>query len=442
MSSRRRFLALATALPLAACGSARPAAPVLQRNKPRSGQWIAARRERGAISPYVYGSNTGPWQTVAPDQWQQSRDAGMTIVRWPGGNWGDENSVTPLQVDEYITACQRFGITPLIHVRLFDGTPAEAAALVRLVNIERGYGVRYWAIGNEPDLFVRKRNRDVYNVSDYVNDFRAFRAAMRAVDPSIIVMGPETSQYSDPTSYPVDAVGVPWMQGFLEAMAGDIDMVSFHRYPFGDPPPTPAALLAEPPAWTRAMTSLRQLVDVSAGGKRIPIACTEANSDWTGRVDRESGTSSHLNALWWTDVLGRLIAAEAQIVTHFCLGAISAQGIGLFGQISYDPRPTRVFEAYRVFQRFGNRLLDAGSDDATLPLVAARRNDGAITAVLVNHSTQSRPLDLTIEGFSSQGPTDVWSFAADHRVRQQTLAAGQPVILAPRSAAMIARWGD
>lgn len=438
---RRRCLTALAALPLAACAAAPRPRPPATIAAQRGGLWVDAGRERGAIGTLVYGSNTGPWQTVAPDQWRQARDAGMTLVRWPGGNWGDENDATPTQLDEYIVVCRRYGFTPMVCVRLYEGTPERAAELVRLANVTRRYGIRHWAIGNEPDLFVKKRGAAVYNVDDYVRDFRAYRAAMKAVDPSIIVIGPEISQYTAPTGYPTDVRGVPWMQGFLEAMAGDIDMVSFHRYPFGEPPPTPETLLAEPPAWTRAMASLRQQIRKTSGGRAIPIAITEANADWTGRVDTESGTNSHLNALWWTDVLGRLIDAGAHAVAQFCLGAIPQQGIGLFGPISYDTRPLPTFETYRLFGRFGQRLLASGSDDPTLPIVAARRDDGALTVIAVNHAAQVRPLPLQVAGFTVDGPADVWSFAENHRVRQSGGLAVDRLALEPRSATLLALQG-
>jgi hypothetical protein len=435
---RRHLLKLLAAAPLAACSA--PLAPRGPTPGPRPGLFVSAGYEYGAVSPLVYGTNTGPWQSVGLEQIPLSKAAGIGLIRWPGGNWGDENDVTPLMLDEYIALCRQVGAEPLIHVRLAKGSPEQAAALVRLANVERGYGVRYWAVGNEPDLFVKKRRASTYNVADYVRDFTAFRAAMKAADQKITVVGPEISQYNGAGGYPTDATGVDWMEGFLRGVP-DVEMVSFHRYPFGAPPPTAASLAAEPPAWTRAMDELRAQIR-AATGRDIPIAVTEANSDWTGRIDDEAGTDSHRNALWWADVLGRLIRGGATVVAQFCMGAIPSQGIGMFGPLAYDPGPLPIYQVYALYRLFGTRLVHASSDDAGLPIVAARRDDGALTVVVVNHGDGERVAPLALEGFRASGPAEVWSFADDQPVELRgTVDIAQPLRFAPRSATLLSIAG-
>lgn len=430
-----RFWLLLTLL-LSGCTLASPPAP-RPTPGPHSGLFVDASYEIGPISPLVYGSNTGPWQSVGLEQPAQSKAAGLSLIRWPGGNWGDENDVTPRQLDEFIALARAIGAEPLIHVRLFDGTPEQAAELVRLANIERNYAVRYWAIGNEPDLFVTKRGMDSYTVADYVRDFTAYRAAMKAVDPTILIMGPEISQYQGPTGYPSDSTGMNWMEGFLKGAGDQVDLVSVHRYPFGEPPATPATLLADPPNWSVMIDQLRSQVQ-RVTGKDLPLAITEANSDWTGRVDPQSGTDSQLNALWWADVLGRLIQGRTTIVAQFCLGAIPSQGIGMFGQISYDPSPRPIFEVYRLYQHFGQTLVHSSSDDSTLPILAARHSNGTLTIIVINHSASERTLPLVIEGASITGPAARWSFSTEHATMQgQDVDLNQPVRLEAHSATLL-----
>ncbi|MEN9937719.1 MAG: hypothetical protein RLZZ387_4298 [Chloroflexota bacterium] len=440
---RRTLLKLLATTPLTACATPpalrpRPT-PAPPTPGPHPGLFVDAGYSYGPVSPLVYGTNTGPWQTVGLEQIPLSKAAGISVIRWPGGNWGDENHPSSVQLDEYIALCRAVGAEPLIHVSLFGGTAGEAAGLVRLANIQRRYNVRYWAVGNEPDLYVTKRGRTAYNVSHYADDFQAFRAAMKVIDPSILVMGPEISQYNgEVESSPRDAKGVPWMRGFLEAVP-DVELVTFHRYPFGRPPATPDALRADPPAWSRAMSDLRSLTREVAG-REIPIGVTEANSDWTGRTDPEGvGTDSHRNALWWADVLGRLIRGGATIVAQFCMGAIQSQGIGMFGPVSYDPAPRPIYQVYALYKLFGTRLVHASSDVAGLPIVAALRDDGVLTLVLVNHGDQPRAAELALEGFRPRGPAEVWSFAEGQPVtRRGTADVARPIELAPHSATLLA----
>jgi hypothetical protein len=250
-------------------------------------------------------------------------------------------------------------------------------------------------------------------------------------------MRPEISQYSGPVGYPTDSTGMNWMEGFLQGAGGEVDIVSIHRYPFGEPPATAATLLADPPSWTTMMDNLAAQVR-RAAGRDIPLAVTEANSDWTGRIDSESGTDSHLNAIWWADVLGRLIRGRAQLVAQFCLGAISQQGIGMFGPIAYDAGPKPIYQVYKLYHLFGTELIHAASDDDTLPIVAARRDARTLTVIVINHAALPRSAPIAIEGAQISGPAEVWSFAEDHPVEQRGSAdLSGPITFEPRSATLL-----
>ena len=421
-------------LPLVACTNTQPSTGATP--GPQPGIFIDAGYRYQAISPLVYGTNTGPWQTIGIDQRQFAQATGMSMIRWPGGNWGDENDVTPLMVDEYMQLCTQVGAIPSIHVRVFGGTPSKAAELVEYVNKTKKYGVKYWAIGNEPDLFVKKRGAARYGIADYVADFVAYRQAMKAVDPTIVVMGPELSQFGPNESYPRDATGEYWLRGFLRAVP-DVEMLSLHRYPFGERPVTPDMLAADPPSWTASIAYTRQLMRELIG-KEIPIAITEANSDWSGRVDDVAGTNSWANALWWTDVLARLISAECQIVNQFCMGAIPAQGIGLFGPVAYNSAPLPTFEAYRLLQKLGTIRLHASIDSENGHVLAAQRDDNVITLVYVNHATAAVTTPLTIANATIRGPAQVWQFREEVRcATQPAIDMTQPISWPARSATLL-----
>ena len=92
---------------------------------PHTGLYVDASYDTEPVSPLVYGSNTGPWQAVGLDQIPLSKAGGISLIRWPGGNWGDEHSATPGQLDEFIRLARAIGAEPFIHVRLFGGTPED-----------------------------------------------------------------------------------------------------------------------------------------------------------------------------------------------------------------------------------------------------------------------------------------------------------------------------
>src|SRR5690349_2920850 len=55
---------------------------------------VHADKSLGPISPYVYGANHGPWAILSPDVLPLADAAGITFLRFPGGNWGDENDLS------------------------------------------------------------------------------------------------------------------------------------------------------------------------------------------------------------------------------------------------------------------------------------------------------------------------------------------------------------
>jgi len=432
---RRRALATLLTLPLVACQDLTSAPTAGPTPGPQPDGYVDANFQYGPISPFVRASNTGPWQTLAREHLDASRDVQLAMIRWPGGNWGDENDVTPRMIDEYIATCRVVGAEPCIHVRLFGGSPERAATLVHYANVTQGYAVKYWAIGNEPDLFVKKRGAERYTVADYAADFVAYRAAMKAVDDSIIVMGPEISQFDADEGYPVDSTGEPWLRGFLKRVS-DIDMLSWHRYPFGEAPVTLAQLRADPPRWQASVAKSRALMREYLG-REVPLAITEANSDWSGRVDATTGTNSYANALWWSDVLARLVAADCAIVAHFCMGAIPAQGIGMFGPVSYDSDPLPIYQGYALMHKLGATRVHASSTHPDLHLLATRADDGTVAVHAVNQRQDDITLPLVIAGMSAP-QAQVWRYRIDQTVRDEgTIALNQPVIWPAQSATVL-----
>lgn len=150
----------------------------------------------------------------------------------------------PLDFDAFIRLCRATGAEPVVVVAYDsmyrpgkDGssTPDMAELLenavswVRYANIERGYGVKYWEIGNESYFYVYNGGA---RAADYARDLVVFGSAMKGVDPSIKIGA------NGPTA--VDDVGVldtlngeksPWWKTVFGKAAGSIDFISVHEYP-------------------------------------------------------------------------------------------------------------------------------------------------------------------------------------------------------------------
>lgn len=137
----------------------------------------------------------------------------------------DMSFVKDMSFDEYIAICKRQQIEPLIVVNaqshFYNGTTVtyemlktSAAEWVRYANITKGYGVKYWQIGNEVD------HDGNFTMTTYTDLFLNFAAAMKAVDPTIKV---GTGVLMDTN----------WNEDVLNKAGSLCDFISAHNYQRG-----------------------------------------------------------------------------------------------------------------------------------------------------------------------------------------------------------------
>jgi hypothetical protein len=369
----------------------------------------------GPISPYIFGSNYGPWTSVPPGMFDYAVNSQVKALRFPGGNWGDQNDIQTYHLDLFITICEKIGAIPTVSVRLLNGSPEAAANLVKYANIEMGYKIRYWSIGNEPDLFEGQPNVD-YDTVRFNREWRAIAVAMKAVDPSILLLGPELSggYTSNYAGNPKDTSGRDWMTEFLKANGDMTDVVTYHRYPFpvanSRETVTIDQLRQDPPEWNRTVQYLRGLIHETTG-RDIPIAITEAGANSAPVVQREASPDSFYNAIWWADVLGRSIDENVFMVNQFLWTQATGQSGG-WGLITISGvRPT--YYVYQMYSHFGveNVLANSGIQDVTV--YAAKQTDGSLTIMVINLSDSDTKVPVVVRG-TSPGQARTWLFDKTH----------------------------
>jgi len=352
----------------------------------------------GEINPLVYGVNHGPWAVITNKTLPLAQEARITMIRFPGGNWGDGNDLQPYHIDQFVLLANQLGSEVSLNVRLHGGTPEQAADLVRYANIENDYNIRYWGIGNEPTLFATSRDEPDYGVERFNEDWHTFAEAMKAVDDSILLIGPELHQFGpNLESTPKDPFGLDWMTEFLKANGDLVDFVSIHRYPFPQGSGGRAAAVEElMPAsqeWDQIIPYLRSLIIETTGEDR-PIAVTEVNSHWSNAVGGEATPDSFFNALWWADSLGRMISNDVDVVNYFSLQSNnSIGGYGLFGRS--EPRPT--YYVYKIFQEFGENLVFSGCDSPDLGIYAAADENGVLSVIIINLGDETKSKSLVVD---------------------------------------------
>jgi len=405
--------------------------PTALSTPPEGEFWIDPSRDLGKISRFVLGANHGPWSDLGAGNIDPAKNSGITFLRWPGGNWGDQNDIQTYTIDNYINEARLMGAEPSITVRLLGGTPEQAAKLVQYVNMDKGYHVKYWSIGNEPDLYVVQDSS--WTPTFYAKRWREFATAMKAVDPSIQLYGPEISAFLGDTdhfdprellyanSVKLDFTKRDYLTEFLKVNADLVDIVAVHHYPFpkhsNDGPPTWEQLRDNAPEWDRIIPNLHRIIKETTG-KDKPVGITEFNSDASNSAGSETSPDSFYNALWLADVLGRVIRTQPDIVAYWLLKNSNA-GHGLM--TSYDLRPT--YYVYQLYKQFGNHLIAANSPEEYVSLFAAKRDDDTLTAIFVNRSDQVISKPFKIEEGDNLKLTEAYVFDAEHNAETITPSA-------------------
>ena len=411
---RRVAAGLAIAALVSACGSSGTPAPTptpkpTPAPTPTAGLFVDAGSDQGPISPLVYGTNIGPTLWPPFDLQPQVQAAKLTTLSYPGGNYGDLYDLQPFGIDTFIAYCRTLGAEPRIVVRLKGSTPANAAESVKYANVTKGYAVKYWGIGNEADLYAN--DDPSYTVDKYDADWREFAQAMRAVDPSIKLIGPDVSQF---TANPTDAfmkARVAWMSSFLKANGDLVDIVSIHRCPLPKDINTPITvddLRAGGKEWDQIIPTLRTLIKTQTG-KDLPVAVTEINSSWVANNGTDWSMDSHMNAIWFADVLGRLIEQKVLMVDQF---AIATQ-YGIVGGLAINP----IYYDYLMYGQFGTKLVRSASDDPLVSVYASKRSDGTLAVMIVNLSATAQTKPITILGWAGISAEE-WLFDKAHKAEK------------------------
>lgn len=372
---------------------------------------------QGTVHPYFFGSNYGPWVAVPVEMLPYAFDSGVKSIRFPGGAWGDRNELKSYQIDFFMDFVEQVGAFATISVNLRDGTPEQAAELVRYVNIEKEYGVTYWAIGNEPTLYAAELQTsgraDDYDTEQYNREWREFAEAMKAVDPTIKLLGPEVHQFMpDPDRNPKDSADRDWMTEFLKANGDVVDVVTFHRYPFPrgtrDTTVTVEDLRQHSREWRETIPYLRSLI-AEHTGREIPIALTEVSTDYTPAVGGNATPDSHYAGIWLAEMFGQLMLQDVMMVNHWLLGTSGSQGgWGLIARGGV--RPT--YYVYQLYKQFGTELVYAASGVENLSIYAAERKDGALTIMVVNLADDAQQATLQIDGLA-EAQAERWQLTAE-----------------------------
>jgi alpha-L-arabinofuranosidase len=397
----------------------------------------------------------------------------VPLLRWPGGNfirdyeW--QQGLLPVErrspilstwrstlpfshsydfheigTDEYIELCRYLRAEPCIAVNLNPkaSPPDNAAAWVEYCNggpdthwgkirADRGhkdpYRVKYWCIGNE--VWGHWMGPTHSDVATYAQRIAAYAAAMKKVDPSIILIASgQQAIIPDPGVDP--GAGPKWDDTLLAQAGMHFDLLAEHHYapvvPWGAGPEADReyerrmrsvvdALRPPNPEAEQAFSRMshyaeremlpilqkvRQAIDRQVPGRRIGIALDEWNvwQDWFTRPYLYAWRESVTEAVWtagmihmmcrYAEPLGLTMGAFFQPVNE--------------GAIAVEPFSAKLTPLGQVFALFaahqGGRILrlDEPGPGSDLDICASISADGKSLHVTMFNRDPEKEQDAEI----------------------------------------------
>src|SRR5437870_5610897 len=107
------------------------------------------------VDSRIFGVNAVYWDNLFMDPRTTGllRDGGIQAFRFSGGSLSDQYHLpgdqTALSFDNFAGVARGLGAQVFITCNYGSGTPDQAANWVRYSNVTKGYGLKYWEIGNE-----------------------------------------------------------------------------------------------------------------------------------------------------------------------------------------------------------------------------------------------------------------------------------------------------
>ena len=437
------------------------------------------------VDEKVFGLNTAVWnnafsdaQTVADLQEMQVR-----FLRYPGGSSSDlyhwqtntDNSglgAGSNNFDTFAPAALAARAQVVITANYGTGTPQEAADWVTYSNVTKGYGFKYWEVGNECygtwEGDTQSQPHDPYT---YGTRAVQYIKAMKAVDPTIkvgvVAVTGEDANANGYTSHPAtnprtNAAHNGWTPVMLATMkaAGTLpDYLIYHRYDGSPGAESDATLLQAALTWPNDAANLRQMLTdyLGAPGAAVQLLVTENNSVYTGPGKQSVSVVNGLymadsianvmqtefNSLIWWDMYNGPGTTYNNGTTNVSVNLSSSLygwrqfgdygvengGPGSLDPTAHDRYPTfYIMKLMSDFARQGDTVVTATSNNPQLSAYAVHRLDDSLSLLLINKSSfATYNANIAIKGYTPQASARVYSYGIPQDLYSEE-TAGSAVI--------------
>jgi hypothetical protein len=349
-------------------------------------------------------------------------------------NQSDENIPQPFdkaQIDKYIRYCRAVGAEPImivpVHGNNIDGGPTSArmaADIVTYVNGTMKYGVKYWSVGCEMDIydiFFARQNRKtpvrVKTAAEYAAIIKSYSRAMIEANAAahsgieLKFVGPELGwRYLE---------GNDWLSPILDECKDYIDVVSIHAYGLDVHKLTPENIFNDVNNFPWFIKDLKTRIAKHAR-PGTPLAVTEANVSWEwdpilfppGTLQYGPGT--FYAAVWDADRMGAALEADLWNFSFWNLAEslqmVQSRGT-VFGFIHTDHSKNppaciltpEYYAQWMVTNNFsGTTVVPSGVPDRMSVYACYDAKKAATTVLVVNKDTAKRTLTLAVDDLGPQ----------------------------------------
>lgn len=304
--------------------------------------------------------------------------------------------------DTWVSKIREIGAEPMI---VLGGSADNNFSSQDAANMVRHYSgankVTYWVIGNEPD------NRGI-SMAQYCNIFNSAADAMKAVDPTIKIIGPALTDYEDYKYADYDA--------FLRCAGSRVDIVDFHDY--GERTQGLAYnITSQAERYEGKIKDLRARIQrlVPNRAAQIGIQVGEWNVTPIANGDLDERMYSGGTTVYGALAAGNIAKAGARghqysdqnnpLGLTFENQSIAAN----FGKTVADPMPLYhgigMFTGEKLFRGFGKQFVEATSDNANVSIYASSNEKNIVLANKNETKTETAAVKLT--GFKG-GTAEIW----------------------------------
>lgn len=361
-----------------------------------------------AVEPLAFGQNYWNWEPSWGDGVAGTdpliKAAQVKLIRSGGANNENQtpDAFTNDELDQFIAYCKAVGAEPVVQVSLIKNaagsaaTAQDAADMVTYTNVTKSYGVKYWSIGNEPDLYTANSLKPAtWSADEYCTTFKAYATAMKAVDPTIKLLGPELSWKYIP--------GNDWLTPFLNGCKDVVDIVTLHRYPFAPDAATKEGALSDAVSFRSLVKGVRSAMN-GMGLSAKPFGITEAHITYDGDPAKSTMSASPQTfhaGMWVADVLG--VALEERLWTNAFWHIADAQG-GWYLAFIYAGS---ALPSYHAMTMVSTNLTGRIAQPTGVPAgfsVYASRDDaaGSTSLVVLNKTSAAASLAFAVDSAAAR----------------------------------------